>query len=332
MVAGGTIAGEGYHQVAGGAHAEINALQTAGNRARGATLYVSLEPCNHQGRTGPCSHAVADAGIARVVAGVADPNPKTAAGGFAYLRERGIAVECADDPQAKDLIAPFATAIRAHRPFVTLKMAMSLDGFVASQPGRQEWLTGDAARAYVRDLRIDHDAVAVGAGTVRVDDPQLTVRPAHPRMRDYVRVVFCETQPVDPGSRVFAAHQHYAKTIVAAPGGAREAFAPLERVADLIFTGDRSSAQLDIAQALAALYDRGINSLLCEGGPTMAGHLLRLKLVDRLAWLVAPRFLRSASAVPVVAGGELNGVRGLRIAAVERLGEDLLLTGLFDHV
>src|SRR5689334_9163173 len=193
VVLDGRIVGEGYHHLAGSPHAEVHALQAAGELARGATLFVSLEPCNHFGRTPPCSQAVAAAGVRRVVIGTPDPNPKTDGGGIQYLRDRGIDVEIAKHERARSIIEPFARAIRSNRPYVTLKMAMSLDGYVASHPGRQEWLTGEEARHFVRDLRISHDAVAVGAGTVRIDNPQLTVRPPYHRLREYVRIVVCET-------------------------------------------------------------------------------------------------------------------------------------------
>jgi diaminohydroxyphosphoribosylaminopyrimidine deaminase/5-amino-6-(5-phosphoribosylamino)uracil reductase len=331
VVRDGWIAGEGYHHRAGEPHAEVYALRAAGELARGATLYVSLEPCNHFGRTPPCSRAVADAGIARAVIGAADPNPKTDAGGMQYLRDRGINVELVQDAQAMAIIEPFAHAIRSERPYVSLKMAMSLDGFVASQHGRREWLTGEESREFVRELRIEHDAVVVGAGTVRVDDPQLTVRPPHHRLRNYVRVVACETDAVDPASAVFAPIEGYAKTIVLAPAGARARFAQLEGAADVAFVGRENDMDLDMAQGLRALRERGITSLLCEGGPTMAGHLLAKGLVDRFHWLIAPRLLRGESAVPVLSAGALSGLRGLRFDRVERLGRDLLVSGIIDR-
>lgn len=333
VVSGGRIVGEGYHHRAGEAHAEVHALSMAGESSHGATLYVSLEPCNHFGRTPPCSHAVAKAGIARVVIGAADPNPQTDGGGVEYLRERGIAVDVAGDERAVAIIAPFARAIRSSRPYVTLKMAMSLDGYIASRPGRQEWLTGEQAREYVRDLRIEHDAVAVGAGTVRVDNPQLTVRPPHHRLREYVRVVMCETDTVDRASAIFTPQHGYAKSIVVAPAGARAKFADVASVADVLFVGQETDANLDVAQGLRALKDRGISSMLCEGGPTMASHLLKAGLVDRFVWLVAPRLLRSDDAVPVLTAGPLSQLRGLRFDRVERLGADLLVSGLIEsHV
>jgi diaminohydroxyphosphoribosylaminopyrimidine deaminase/5-amino-6-(5-phosphoribosylamino)uracil reductase len=330
VVRDGEIVGEGYHHRAGEPHAEVHALRMAGERARGATLYVSLEPCNHFGRTPPCSHAVFESGIARVVIGAADPNPKTDGKGAQYLRARGIEVDIAGDVRAQRIVEPFARAIRSKRPYVTLKMAMSMDGFVASKPGRQEWLTGSEARDYVRELRIAHDAVAVGAGTVRVDDPQLTVRPPHRRMREYFRVVMCETDTIDASSMVFVPEEGYAQTIVLAPAGARERFSNLTPAADLLFIGDGRTMQLEVSAALEALYARGITSVLCEGGPTFAGHLLNRRLVDRLVWLVAPRLLRTGEAVPVVAAGDLSSVRGLRFDGVERLGADLLISGRFE--
>jgi diaminohydroxyphosphoribosylaminopyrimidine deaminase / 5-amino-6-(5-phosphoribosylamino)uracil reductase len=330
IVHDGEIAGEGYHHRAGEPHAEVNALHAAGDRARGATIYVSLEPCDHHGRTPPCSQALIDAGIARVVIGAEDPNPKTDGAGIRRLRDRGIAVEVANDAQASAIIEPFARAIRAHRPYISLKMAMSLDGFIASKPGGQEWLTGDQAREFVRELRIEHDAVAVGAGTIRVDNPQLTVRPAHFRLREYVRVVVCETDAVDPASAVFAPETGYGQTIVLAPAGAAPRFAQLRGVADVLFVGAANEMDLDMGAGMQALRERGISSVLCEGGPTMAGHLLAAGLVDRFHWLIAPRLLRTESSVPVVTAGALSERRGLRFDRVERLGRDLLVSGIID--
>lgn len=330
VVRDGRIVGEGYHHRAGEPHAEVHALQMAGDLARAATLYVSLEPCNHAGRTPPCSHAVEKAGIARAVIGVEDPNPKTARGGIEYLQEHGIEVELANDPASREIVEPFARSIRAQRPYVTLKMALSLDGYIASVRGVQHWLTGAQSRELVRELRIAHDAVAVGAGTVRVDNPRLTVRPEHYRLLPYRRVVMCETDPVDPQSLVFVPREGYAKTIVAAPAGARPRFSAVESVADVLYVGEAGAMQLDLEQALRDLRSAGITSMLCEGGPTLAGRLLELGLVDRFYGLVAPVLLKSADAVPVLAGGSLAEVRGLRFDRVERVGEDLLVAGIVD--
>jgi diaminohydroxyphosphoribosylaminopyrimidine deaminase/5-amino-6-(5-phosphoribosylamino)uracil reductase len=330
VVRDGGIVGEGYHRRAGEPHAEVHALRASGDLAQGATLYVSLEPCNHFGRTPPCTQAVAQAGIARVVIGVADPNPKTNGSGIGYLRERGIAVDVANDPVSREIVEPFARSIRSERPYVTLKMAMSLDGYVASTRGVQQWLTGPQAREFVRELRILHDAVAVGAGTVRVDNPRLTVRPEHHRLLPYRRVVLCETDPVDPRSLIFSPREGYARTIVAAPAGVRERFMPLEAVADVLYVGPPQSTELDLAQALRDVRSQGIASLLCEGGPTLAAGLFELGLVDRFYGLIAPQLLRSDQALPVLRRGTLPEVRGLRFDRVERVGPDLAITGIVD--
>ncbi|HVA34458.1 MAG TPA: bifunctional diaminohydroxyphosphoribosylaminopyrimidine deaminase/5-amino-6-(5-phosphoribosylamino)uracil reductase RibD [Candidatus Baltobacteraceae bacterium] len=330
IVRDGRIVGEGYHHRAGGAHAEVNALAQAGELARGATLYVSLEPCNHVGATPPCTRALIDAGIVRIVVGTIDPNPRTDGRGIAALHERGIEVEVAEDPRAKELIEIFAGSIELQRPYVSLKMAMSIDGAITSKSGVQEWITSEAWRSYVRELRIAHDAVMVGAGTVRVDDPQLTVRPAHHRLRPYVRVVACETDTVPESSRVFETVEDYERTIVLAPAGLRDRFERLNAVARVLFVGDDGDRLLDLTRATHSLREEGIYSVLCEGGPTLAARLIAARLVDRCYWAIAPVFLQGNGAVPVLAGAELAALdRKLCVDRVLRAGEDVVLSGTF---
>ncbi len=330
----GRTLGEGFHHRRGEAHAEVEALRSAGD-ARGATAYVSLEPCNHHGLTPPCSEALIEAGIARVVAGVADPNPRTAGAGFARLRAAGIDVELAEDPWARALIESFGVAVNRSRPYVHLKLAASLDGYVAPAPGAH-WLTGEPARDYVRELRASYDAVLVGAGTVRSDDPQLTVRPPRTRLRPYVRVVACEDAPIPADRRVLRSPDAlegvtYARTIVLAPAGARAAFAELEAVAEVAYIGAPDARELDLAAALRELRARGIASLLCEGGPTLAARLLAQRLVDRVDWLIAPVLLANDAAVPALRGADVRtAAHGWRFDRVERLGEDLRLSAALE--
>jgi diaminohydroxyphosphoribosylaminopyrimidine deaminase / 5-amino-6-(5-phosphoribosylamino)uracil reductase len=334
LVRDGVTLGEGWHHRRGEPHAEAEALRAArarGNEPRGATAYVSLEPCDHHGRTPPCSLALIEAGVARVVIGALDPNPKTAAGGVRRLRAHGIAVEIVDDLRARALIERFRWTIAHDRPYVTLKMAMSLDGYVASRPGAQQWLTGAEARERVRELRAEHDAVMVGAGTIRVDDPLLTVRPHVTRRKPYARVVVCETDAIPSAGRVLvppadAPADAYRPTILLAPAGARAKFAGLEERAEVVYVGDEDARELDLAAGLVALRERGIATVLCEGGPTLAGRLLARGLVQRAVWLVAPRFLRAEGAVPVLAGADLTGANGWRFDRIERLGDDVLLS------
>ncbi|GAC1396496.1 MAG: bifunctional diaminohydroxyphosphoribosylaminopyrimidine deaminase/5-amino-6-(5-phosphoribosylamino)uracil reductase RibD [Vulcanimicrobiaceae bacterium] len=324
---GGRTLGEGFHRIRGGPHAEVEALRDAesrGNDVRGATIYVTLEPCDHVGSTPPCSLAVRDAGLARVVVGALDPNARTAEAGVARLRASGIAVSVADDPWSRDLIEEFAIAVNRLRPYVRLKLAASLDGYVAPRSGERHWLTGREARGYVRELRATHDAVLVGAGTVRVDDPALSVRPPRARAKPYLRAIACETAPVPCERAIFAPLPGYDTTVVLAPAGERTAFASLETTADVAYVGADDARTLDLGLALATLRGRGIASVLCEGGPTLGGHLLAAGLVDRIDWLVAPALLASGEAVRAL-GGETRGAK-LTFDRVERLGPDVLLS------
>jgi diaminohydroxyphosphoribosylaminopyrimidine deaminase/5-amino-6-(5-phosphoribosylamino)uracil reductase len=324
-----TTLGEGYHHARGRPHAETEALRAAGDgSARGATAYVTLEPCDHAGLTPPCSQALLEAGVARVVVGTMDPNPRTAGGGVARLREGGVAVEVAEDAWARLLVEDFAVAVTSPRPYVRLKLAASLDGYVGPEPG-STWLTGARAREYVRELRASYDAVLVGAGTVRVDDPQLTVRPPRARWKPYVRVVACETGPVSSERRIFAPLEGYARTVVLAPAGLRAAFSPLEAVADVLYVGEAQS-ELDLSAALVALKAYGVAGVLCEGGPTLGARLLAAGLVDRLDWLLAPMLLRNPRAVPALGGADVRtSGKSLQVERCERLGDDLLISATF---
>lgn len=332
VVRDGHIIGEGFHHRAGLPHAEINALHDAGD-SRGATVYVSLEPCNHVGRTPACSEALIAAGVSRVVAGTIDPNPKTNGGGIARLREAGVGVDVADDARARDIIEPFAFAVRHDRPYVALKMAMSLDGYVTSKAGVQEWITCEEERLYVRDLRIAYDAVMVGAGTVRVDDPQLTVRPPAQRSRPFIRVVACESDTIPEASRVLAPLDGYAKTVVLAPLGARERFRNLDGIADVLFVGDERAAHLDLPSAVRALRTYGAQSVLCEGGPTLGARLIRARTVDGFYWAIAPVLLGNENAIPVLRtlDAATLGAR-LRFERTERVGIDVVVSGSFEYV
>jgi diaminohydroxyphosphoribosylaminopyrimidine deaminase / 5-amino-6-(5-phosphoribosylamino)uracil reductase len=329
VVRDGFVVGEGYHHCAGSPHAESCALAQAGAQAHGATVYVSLEPCRHMGRTPPCTDALREAGIARVVAGACDPT--AFGGGAAELRAHGIPVAVAGDPAARDLIEIFARANESKRPYLALKMAMSLDGFVASRSGVQQRLGCETEERYVRELRIAHDAVMVGAGTIRIDDPQLTVRPPHDRVRPYVRIVAAGSEPLSARSRLFAAQEGYAKTIVLAPSGLCDRLIELRNVADVAEIGDANEVSLDLALAMKALHERGVSSVLCEGGPRLGAALLAANLVDRVYWAIAPRFLASDAAAPVLSGADAGNVR-IKIDRVERLGEDVLISGTLARV
>ncbi len=329
IVLGSTTLGEGYHRVRGSAHAEVDAIADAkkrGNDVRGATMYVTLEPCNHTGSTPPCSDAVIEAGIARIVIGALDADPRTQFGGVTRLRESGVIVDVADDDASRALVEEFSHYIARDRPYVRVKLASSLDGFVAPRPGQRHWLTGSQARDYVRELRASYDAVLVGAGTVRIDDPQLSVRPPRARRKPYVRVVACEDAPVPHERAIFEPLEGYAKTIVLAPAGKRAAFASLEAIADVAYVGNERALVLDLAAAMRELRLRGIATILCEGGPTLAARLLEAGLVDRVDWLVAPVLLCGPEAVPALANATV--AKTLRFERVAQLGPDALLAAV----
>jgi diaminohydroxyphosphoribosylaminopyrimidine deaminase/5-amino-6-(5-phosphoribosylamino)uracil reductase len=340
IVRDGRTLGEGWHHRRGEPHAEAEALRVAreaGEDVRAATMYVTLEPHDHESTMPPCSLAIVAAGIARVVVGTLDPNELTHGRGVARMRSAGIAVDVAEDPASRELIERFAYTIGSRFPFVTLKMAMSLDGYVAPYPGTHR-VTGEAARERVNDLRAEHDAVMVGAGTVRIDDPLLTIRPHRTRVKPYARVVACEAAPVPRASKVLAPPADapagsYRPTIVLAPAGLRAEFAPLGEACEVVYAGAPDARELDLPAALIALRVTGITTVLCEGGPTLAGRLIAARLVERIVWFVAPSLLHAAGAVPVLAGTDLSGLAaGWTFEEVERVGNDLMISARLPHV
>jgi diaminohydroxyphosphoribosylaminopyrimidine deaminase / 5-amino-6-(5-phosphoribosylamino)uracil reductase len=276
VVRDGDVVAEGWHERKGGPHAEVVALDAAGENARGATLYVTMEPCAHHGTTPPCTDAVLAAGVAKVVAGSLDPNPE-ARGGLEVLRAAGVAVELDDSFAARAQNEAWRTWVSQRRPFVTLKLALTLDGRV-TMPGSR-WITGEESRRRVHELRAHVDAVAVGMGTVRADDPQLTARD-----------VDAERQP----RRLAFGH---------GPTELELRDGPLE-------------------DELRALADDGVQSLLLEGGPTLAEAFLRAGLVDKLMLFVAPHVAGDG----VLFSPRLDEPLRLTCTTLERLGEDVLLT------
>lgn len=302
----GEPVGEGWHHRAGGPHAEIAALTAAGERARGGTAVVTLEPCAHHGRTGPCTEALIAAGVARVVYAVPDP---VHGGGAAVLRAHGIDVHGGlEESAAARENEAWLHAVATGRPFVTWKYAATLDGRSAAADGSSRWITGPAARADVHRLRAASDAVLVGVGTVLADDPQLTARDAD-ASRQPLRVVLDSTGRTPPGAAVRAGPgQHLILT------GAEVKRGPHGRI--------------DLAAALRLLYQRDVRGLLLEGGPTLAGAFLAAGLVDKVIGYLAPALLGAGPAALGDAGiTTIGALRRLRITDVTMLGDDLRLTG-----
>jgi diaminohydroxyphosphoribosylaminopyrimidine deaminase / 5-amino-6-(5-phosphoribosylamino)uracil reductase len=324
----GVVVGRGWHELAGGPHAEVGALAEAGERSRGATLYVTLEPCTHVGRTGPCAPRVVEAGIERAVIAVEDPNPIVAGRGIALLRRNGIDVRVgvlAD--RARRLNAAFFTRMRRARPFVTLKSALTLDGCVARAPGVRTALTGQGANRAIHRERAEVDAIGVGSGTVLVDDPLLTPRGAF-RRRPLVRVIFDRRLRTPPGARVLSTAAAGPVIIVTTASAIRQT---ASGAAALTAAGARLEAIEDGADerflpaALGRLTGLGVTSLVIEGGPTLHEAFWRAKLVDRVQFFLTPH-IAGPDGLPG-APFPVGTVAALVDASARPIGEDILIEG-----
>jgi diaminohydroxyphosphoribosylaminopyrimidine deaminase/5-amino-6-(5-phosphoribosylamino)uracil reductase len=317
VVNGGQVVGEGAHREFGGPHAEIEALAHAGDRARGADLYVTLEPCAHFGKTPPCVDAIIAAGVTRVIIAVRDPNP-SAGGGVERLRTAGIHVDIGTrSAEATELNAVFLNSFRLDRPWVTLKLAISLDAAIASSSGTTTWLTGPPARHRVHHLRAGSDAVAVGMGTVLADDPLLTVRDAAPPRVPPVRVIFSRHGRLPLTSRL-AQGTHEAPVIVFAESPDVSYDHSLRGLGVDVMTAS------SLTESLQALRGRGIQSLLVEGGASLTASFLEADLVDRMILFQAPVLL-GKEALPAFGSLASGGDRRFQLLRSEWVGEDHMM-------
>lgn len=288
---GGDIVGEGFHEAAGRDHAEITALHEAGERARGATLYVTLEPCNHDGRTPPCTAAIIKAAVARVVIGCSDPNPNVDGGGIEALREAGIDVVAGvRGAEAQALIEPWTKYITSATPYVALKLAVSLDGRIATRTGASKWITCNEARARVHALRAGHDAVMVGINTVLADDPRLTVRDV--AGRDPARVVVDSKLRIPLDSELVLTAEEIPTCVVTTDdASATVAKSLTDRKVAIIRVPATAEGRCDMKKALQELAVREVVTVLVEGGAELAGSLLAQGIPDELHVFVAPTLL-----------------------------------------
>ena len=300
VVKGGRVVGEGFHRRAGGPHAEIVALERAGVRARGATLYVNLEPCAHFGRTPPCAPRLVEAGLGRVVVAMRDPNPEVDGRGLAHLRRAGIDVR-AGVLQAKALLLnePFVVACRRRRPFVLLKAAMTLDGRIATARGESEWITSPGQRREARRLRRRYDAVLVGIGTVLEDDPLLLPRPmVH---RPFHRVVLDSRLRIPLASRLARSAGRSPVWVLSRMASPRRRRL-LEARGIRVVSGPRSGRHVSLDGALNALWKEGIRSLMVEGGSEVLGAFLAARLFDQVALFRGPLLLGGRGSLPAFGG------------------------------
>ena len=329
VVRGGEAVGEGWHQRYGQAHAEVNALAAAGGDARGATLYVTLEPCCHHGKTPPCTDAILRAGVTRVVAAMSDPFPEVAGKGADQLRKAGVAVEFGvGEAAARRLNAPYLTLLATGLPYVHAKWAMTLDGKIATRTGDSQWISKEASRRRAHALRGRMDAVVVGIGTALADDPQLTARPPGPRTA--VRIILDSKCRLPPGS-VLARTAHEVPTLVAATAEARaERAAALRQLGCEVLTPPPAGGRTDVKALLAELGRRRMTNVLVEGGAGALGAVLDAGLIDEVHVFVAPVLAGGAEARTAIGGRGVEKItEALRLAAtrVETIDGDVLVHG-----
>jgi diaminohydroxyphosphoribosylaminopyrimidine deaminase/5-amino-6-(5-phosphoribosylamino)uracil reductase len=335
LVREGQVIGEGWHRRAGEPHAERNALAAAGDAARGATAYVTLEPCSHHGRTPPCSQGLVEAGVGRVVAAMPDPNPLVGGEGLAMLRAAGVETEVGLLRVAAEALNPgFLKRMRQGRPYVRCKLAMSLDGRTAMASGESQWITGAAARRDVQFLRARSSAILTGIGSVLDDDPSMNVRlpigdlhgvESDDYLRQPLRVVMDTRLRTPPRARMLALGGD--TLIVCGEGASADAEAELRAAGADVLRLPQLGGRIDLSDMLGALASRGVNELLIESGATLAGNALQAGLVDELIVYMAPNLMGDAARglVRLPGLGHLAERVELRFRDVRRVGEDLRL-------
>ncbi|MDR3566695.1 MAG: bifunctional diaminohydroxyphosphoribosylaminopyrimidine deaminase/5-amino-6-(5-phosphoribosylamino)uracil reductase RibD [Syntrophobacteraceae bacterium] len=332
VVNGGVTTGKGYHREFGGPHAEVNAIADAGSSARGAVLYVTLEPCNHYGHTPPCTQAILDAGIERVVFGMGDPNPGVAGGGGEALRLAGVQVRGGVlESDCRAINQPFIKHVTTGRPYVRLKSAATLDGFIATSAGDSKWITGEAARGFAHLIRSRVDAVVVGIGTVIADDPLLTARlSGKKKIRQPVRVVLDTDLRIPPASQLVRTASISPVWVVCGPNARVSREETLIRASVRVIRLPLLNGAIEVEGMLSHLGQNGISSLLVEGGGRVLGSFVESGLADDFYFFYAPKILGDPGGVSMVSGAPRQKISDCVRAhgiKVEKFGEDLLVTG-----
>ncbi len=332
VVREGNIVGRGWHRAAGKPHAEVEAIEDAGGAAWGADLYVTLEPCNHYGRTPPCTDAILAAGIRRVVTAMADPNPEVAGGGHDRLREAGIEVVtgvCGTEAMALNEI--FVHYARTRRPLVIAKCAATLDGRIATRTGDSKWVTGPRSRAFVHRLRHTVDGIMVGIGTVRADDPSLTTRLEAGPGRDPRRIILDTRLSIPPEAKVLRPGSEAETLVVAGPDAPRDRADAIEGPGVRVLRApvDRSG-RIDLARLMETMGGMGITSILSEGGAQVLGAAFAAGIVHKIHFFYAPKILGGDDGIPVCAGpgpDRMAGAVAIRDITVHRFDDDVMVEG-----
>jgi diaminohydroxyphosphoribosylaminopyrimidine deaminase/5-amino-6-(5-phosphoribosylamino)uracil reductase len=331
VVQNGAVVGRGFHPFAGGPHAEVRAIEAAGGAAAGATLYVNLEPCNHTGRTPPCTLKILEAGLQRVVIGMRDPNPRVTGGGAEFLKQQGVEITCGVcEEAAQELNEVFVKYVRSGRPFVTAKCAATLDGRIATRSGDSKWVTGEAARAFVHELRHAADAIMVGAGTIAADDPLLTARLKDRPSKDPIRIVLDARLRIPPTAKVLN-HSSPAETILVAgreaPAAART---QLLRPGVRVIEAQTRDGRIDLEPLMVQLGTMGVTGILVEGGSRVLGSAFRAGIVDKVCFFFAPMIAAGDDGPPICSGRGPEKIQDcIRLDRIRtrRFGEDVMIEG-----
>lgn len=331
VVKNGRVVGSGYHQEVGGPHAEVNAIDAAAKLADGATLYVTLEPCHHTGRTPPCTRKIVDAGIKRVVLAMIDPNEDVAGGGADFLEQQGIRVTtgvCRE--QSRKLNEAFIKFVRTSRPFTIAKCAATLDGRIATRSGDSKWVTGEKSRQYVHRLRHAVDGILVGINTVRADDPRLTTRLPDGRGKDPVRIILDTHLAISTEARLLQ-QESAADTIIVVGGEVpKEKQAAFEKDGSRVIESELKNGLIDMNALMDWLGEMGICSLLIEGGSRVLASALNAGIVDKVAFFYAPKILGGDDGIPICGGPGpelMSQSIPLNHINIQRFDDDIMIEG-----
>ena len=323
------VVGRGYHEAVGKAHAEVNAINDAGQAARGGTLYVTLEPCNHTGRTPPCTHKILQAGIERVVVAMTDPNPDVDGNGIGYLRQQGLTVEPGvAELQARELNEAYLKFVRTKRPFVILKYAATLDGRIATRTGDSKWISGEASRRFVHQLRHAVDAIMVGAGTVIADNPRLTTRLADRQAADPTRIILDPSLTIPRRAAVLHSDSKAETWLVSGPSIPAAERQVLERPGVRLISTPLRNGRIDLNLLMTELGRANVTSLLIEGGARVIASALKAGIVDKLYLFYAPKFLGGDDGVPICRGEGpdlMSDCLSVDVERIHRFDQDLMI-------
>ena len=334
VVKDGRVVGKGYHKRAGGSHAEVNALDAAGDLAKGAVLYVTLEPCNHTGRTPPCTRKILEMGVGRVVAAMKDPNKTVTGGGAEFLEQNGVQVTTGIcRAQAEKLNEAFIKYVRTGRPFVMAKCAATLDGRIATRTGDSKWVTGETARRFVHELRHRVDAILVGSNTIKHDDPSLTTRLPDRPGSDPVRIILDTHLSTSPEARVLRQASAAATILVAGPqvmGNKKKIF---ETTGARVIEAPLKKNLIDMKALMDRLGAMEITSLLIEGGSRVLASAFNDHIVDKVFFFYAPKILGGDDGIPICSGPgveQMSECHSIHDVAVQKFGDDVLIEGYIE--